>query len=179
MRAFVAIEISNQDVKNSIKSIQSQIKIRARAVEIENIHFTLFFLGEVSDSMVTKIKDAISQIEFSSFDVLFQGVGAFPKPSFPRVIWIGTDKEGGGKMKMLAKKVEDALSSLGFHNDKPFQPHVTIFRIKSKVGNISKDLSKYENKEFGMQKISEIKLKKSELTPNGPIYSDLHVVEAK
>lgn len=177
MRTFVAIEISNPDVRNSIKQFQSEFIIKAKPVKIENIHFTLLFLGEVLESMVPKIKEAISKIEFSSFDVIFRGVGVFPKPSFPRVIWLGTDNDGGEKLKGLAKKVEESLSPLGFHSDKPFHPHVTIFRIKNKVGNISEELMKYQGNDFGLQRVSEIKLKKSELTQNGPIYSDLHVVK--
>jgi len=94
------------------------------------------------------------------------------------VIWIGTDRTGGEKLSDLAKKIEDALAPLGFKNDKPFKPHITIFRIKNKVGDITKDLSRFENVEFGSQKISEIKFKKSVLTSDGPIYSDLQVITA-
>ena len=115
-------------------------------------------------------------LEFSPFEVSFVGVGAFPKPSFPRIVWMGTEKTGGEKLSDLAKKVEGALDPLGFKNDKPFKPHITIFRIKNKVGDITKGLSRFENVEFGSQKISEIKFKKSVLTSDGPIYSDLQVI---
>ncbi|MFB3114287.1 MAG: 2'-5' RNA ligase family protein, partial [Nitrosopumilaceae archaeon] len=63
--------------------------------------------------------------------------------------------------------------------DKPFQPHVTIFRIKNKIGNISDKLKRYSTTKFGIQKISEIKFKQSVLTPDGPNYSDLQVIKAK
>ena len=179
MRAFIAIEISDRGVLDSIKKIQSKIKIQAKPVVPENIHFTLLFLGEVSESELKKITEAISSVEFSSFSVIFQGIGAFPKPRFPRVVWLGTDELGGENLREMAKKVEEALSPLGFHSDKPFQPHITIFRIKNRIGDISKDLAEFEGVNFGSQKISEIKLKKSDLTPTGPIYSDLKVVRAK
>jgi len=64
-------------------------------------------------------------------------------------------------------------------NDKPFKPHATIFRDKNKIGNISNELKEYESYTFGIQKIFEIKFKKSVLTSDGPIYSDLQVVKAK
>jgi 2'-5' RNA ligase len=79
----------------------------------------------------------------------------------------------------LAKNVEEKLSPLGFRSDKPFKPHVTIFRIKNRIGDISDELARINSSSLGIQKILEIKLKKSELTPNGPIYSDLQVVKAK
>ena len=120
----------------------------------------------------------MSLIEFQSFDVSLEGIGVFPKPSFPRIIWIGTDKAGGQKLMGLATKVVEKLSKLGFQPDKPFKPHLTIFRVKNKIGNISDDLKKYQTHSFGKQHVSEIKFKKSILTSEGPIYSDLKVVKA-
>jgi len=64
-------------------------------------------------------------------------------------------------------------------NDKPFKPHITIFRVKNKVSDMTDELAKFNSKIFGTQQISQIKLKKSTLTPSGPIYEDLVVVEAR
>ncbi len=78
----------------------------------------------------------------------------------------------------LAQKIENLLKPLGFFSDKPFKPHITVFRIKKKVGDITKELENGKTMDFGIQKITSIKLKKSELTPNGPIYSDLEEITA-
>jgi len=56
---------------------------------------------------------------------------------------------------------------------------VTIFRVKNKIEDLSSKLEKFSSCYFGKQTVSEIKLKKSELTPNGPIYTDLLVVKGK
>ena len=178
MRAFVAIELTNSDLLESIKKIQSNMKIDARPVRLENIHFTMLFLGEITKDQVQKVHDVLKTIKFTPFEVNFTGIGAFPKPRFPRVVWIGTDSNSEENLSDLAKKVEDALSPLGFKSDKPFKPHITIFRIKNKIGDISKDLAKFKDMTFGTQRISEIKFKKSDLTPEGPIYSDLQVIRA-
>ena len=179
MRTFVAIEINNQEVIDSIKEIQSNIKIRAKPVAPKNIHFTIQFLGDISNEMSQKIQDELKQIEFESFDVRVMGVGVFPKPSFPRVIWAGTEGEGSKRLSQLALHVSKRLLTLGFKSDRPFKPHLTIFRVKNKIGNISNELKAYELHTFGVEKISEIKFKKSVLTSEGPIYSDLQVVKAK
>lgn len=179
MRTFVAIEINNQDILDSIINIQSELKIKAKPVSIKNIHFTIQFLGEISDEISQKIQDELMLIEFEPFEVTIRGIGAFPKPSFPRVVWIGTDEEGGKKLSDLALKISKRLSNLGFKNYKPFKPHVTIFRVKNKIGNISNELKQFESYTFGIQKIHEIKFKKSILSSDGPIYSDLQVVKAK
>ena len=178
MRTFVAIELSNDEVVESIKKFQSEINISARPVKPTNFHFTLQFLGEVTEDVSQKIIQALQTIEFSSFSVNLKGIGAFPKPKFPRVVWIGTDEVGGNLLIQLAKKVEKALEPLGFFSDKPFKPHLTVFRIKKKIGDITKELEKQKTVDFGIQKVTEIKFKKSELTPNGPIYSDLEEVKA-
>ena len=179
MRTFIAIEIDNLEILTSIKKVQSELKINAKPVSTKNIHFTVFFLGEISDSMSQKVQDVLRSIEFPTFEVSIIGIGAFPKPSFPRVIWVGTDNEGGKKLIELASIVEEKLLRLGFQKDKPFKPHVTIFRVKNKTDNISDELKRYAHYPFGTQKISEIKFKKSVLTSEGPIYSDLQVVKTK
>ena len=178
MRVFVAIEISNKEVINSIKKIQDKINIDAKPVETKNFHFTLQFLGEISEEIKHRIIQALHTIEFSSFSITLKGVGAFPKLKFPRVIWIGTEENGGNMLIQLSKKVEKVMEPLGFFSDKPFKPHITIFRIKKKIGDITNELESQKMIDFGIQEISSIKLKKSELTPSGPIYSDLTEVQA-
>jgi len=178
MRTFVAIEVNNKDVLNSIHKIQAELNIKAKPVELHNMHFTVQFLGEVSEDMVRKISGALSSLEFSPFPISFASIGVFPKPSFPRVIWIGTN-DGVNELEKLAEMIRLKLSQLGFNPDKKFKPHVTIFRVKNKIEGISDKLEKFSSYYFGKQTVSEIKLKKSELTPNGPIYTDLLVVKGK
>ncbi|HJJ22938.1 MAG TPA: RNA 2',3'-cyclic phosphodiesterase [Nitrosopumilus sp.] len=178
MRTFVAIEISNNDIINSIKKFQTEINIDAKPVESKNFHFTLQFLGEITEEISQKIIQALRTIEFSSFSVNLKGVGAFPKPKFPRVIWIGTDDDGGNMLIQLSKKVKKVLEPLGFFPDKSFNPHITIFRIKKKVEDITKELDSQKMIDFGVQEVTSIKLKKSELSSNGPNYSDLEEIKA-
>lgn len=178
MRTFVAIEISNNDVKNSIKNFQSNLKINAKPIDPEQLHFTLQFLGEISEEMGQRVIETLQTIKFSEFTINLKGVGVFPKPKFPRVVWVGTDEKGGRNLIELAKKVENVLKPLGLVSDKSFKPHITIFRIKKKIGDITKELNEQKHMDFGMQKVFSIKLKKSELTSSGPIYSDLEEVIA-
>ena len=178
MRTFVAIEVSDQNVLNSISQVQSELNIKATPVELYNMHFTVQFLGEVSEEMIGKISGVLSGLEFSSFSISFVGIGVFPKPSFPRVVWVGTE-EGITELEKLVEMIRSKLSHLGFSPDKKFKPHVTIFRVKNKIEDVSNKLEKFSAHAFGKQIISEIKLKKSELTPNGPIYTDLLVVKGK
>ena len=178
MRMFVAIEVSSKDVLNSIQKIQAELNIKAKPVELHNMHFTVQFLGEVTEEVIRKISDALNSIEFSAFSITFASIGVFPKPNSPRVIWIGVT-DGVIELEKLAEIIRSKLSHIGFSPDKKFKPHVTIFRVKNKIEDLSSKLEKFSSCSFGKQLVSEIKLKKSELTPNGPIYTDLLVVKGK
>ncbi len=78
----------------------------------------------------------------------------------------------------LSGKVQEALEPLGLSPDKPFRPHLTIFRIKKKADDMTEELKRYEGVCLGTQRIESIRLKKSVLEPDGPTYSDLAVVGA-
>jgi RNA 2',3'-cyclic 3'-phosphodiesterase len=179
MRTFVAAEVDNYEVLNSIAKLQSDFDIKARPVNKQNMHFTLLFLGEITEETAEKIKKELSTISFKPIEVEFTHVGAFPNAKFPRVIWIGTDEASGKQLVELASQVEQKLAPIGFKSDKPFRPHLTIFRIKSKVDDISRKIEKFKMIDLPKDIISEIKFKQSVLTPNGPIYSDLKVVNAQ
>ena len=74
MRTFIAIEVNDQDVLNSIHKIQTELNIKAKLVELHNMHFTVQFLGEVSEEMIRKISDTLSGIEFSAFPIIFSSI---------------------------------------------------------------------------------------------------------
>ena len=71
------------------------------------------------------------------------------------------------------------LTSLGFEKDNKFKPHLTVFRIKKRIGDVSSIMKDFETTNFGTEIVSKIKLKKSVLSPKGPEYSDLLEVNAK
>jgi len=179
MRTFVAVEISNESTLNAIAKLQSDLKIMAKPVSKENMHFTLLFLGEISDDMTQKVMESLSSVSFNSIEMKLVDVGAFPNPRSPRVVWIGVDKDAAKNLVELAVQVEEKLRPLGFRSDKPFKPHLTILRIKNRIDDVSHELNKFRSVEIGHETISELKFKKSILTPTGPIYSDLQVVKAK
>ena len=179
MRAFVAIEIYSNEIINLISKFQSEININAKPVEPHNLHFTLQFLGDISQDMAEKVMISLNSVKFSSFMVNFKGIGVFPKLKFPRIVWIGTDENGGKSLVELSKKVENVLTPLGFSVDKPFKPHITVFRIKNKIGDISKELDKFKSIDFGIQEITGFKLKQSVLSSKGPVYSNLMEIKAE
>ena len=173
MRTFVAVEISDEIILEKIKKFQEELQIDAKPTKINQIHFTLQFLGEINEERCEEVKDQLREITFSRFDLSLKGVGGFPNLKNPRVIWVGTGKDGARKLEDITEKIGIKLAPLGFKKDKKFRPHLTVFRIKHKIQDISLMMREYESVEFGTQVITKIKLKRSILSPKGPEYSDL------
>jgi RNA 2',3'-cyclic 3'-phosphodiesterase len=182
MRTFIAVDVSSAAIarlQNEIMSAAGWSLRDVKSVETQNFHFTLIFLGEKIDSDVAKIKDKMAQVQFEPFALTYTGVGAFPKPMAARVVWIGTDQEGGQKLMALASNVVEKMAELGFSADKPFSPHMTIFRAKGRPVQIGDISAKYQGRTFGTDLVDRVHLKKSDLSPSGPAYSNIYTVEAK
>ena len=179
MRVFIAIEISKDEILKKIQTFQKDVKIDAKPIRINQIHFTLQFLGEIDEAKCEQVKDMLNEISFTEFKISLKNVGVFPNLKNPRVIWIGIEKDGAEKLTALTNEIGMKLTTLGFENDKKFKPHLTVFRVKKRVGDISSIMKDFETIEFGDETVSRIKLKKSVLSPKGPEYSDLLEVNAK
>ena len=94
------------------------------------------------------------------------------------MIWAGLD--GAEPLIKMANKLDDGLTMMGFRKERRgFSPHVTIARVRNTLDTIGlpETVKRFENTEFATLRVDKIILKKSELTPSGPIYSDVVVVE--
>ena len=70
------------------------------------------------------------------------------------------------------------MEQIGFKPDKQFKPHLTLFRVKRPIGNIEEYLGKHSDLIGGSEIIDKIHIKKSELFPSGPVYSNILTVFA-
>ena len=182
MRAFVAVEASSVAIAKLQKEMLSTTGWNAsdvKPVEPHNFHFTLIFLGEISDHDVDRIKENFAGFQFEPFTITYTGIGAFPDPAHARVIWVGVDPAGVQELTALANEVVAKMSKLGFKADKPFSAHLTFIRAKGKPVRASYISSKYQGITFGSDRITKVHLKKSELMQSGPIYSNVYTIEAK
>jgi 2'-5' RNA ligase len=177
MRAFIACEISHRGIKEVIEEIRKS-DANIKFVEPENTHVTLKFLGEIQEEMGRHVGEALEHAcsSPSPMEAGLSGVGVFPNLHYMKVIWIGINCP---EMEKLQKKLDDALSKLGFKKEKGFKPHLTIGRVKSAKNKqqLSTALKNLKDVEIGSVKIEAVKLKKSDLTPKGPIYTDIKVVK--
>ena len=179
MRSFVAVDAAGSNLIGLQHEMMSSYGWSAREVkpvEHDNIHFTLLFLGEITSQQVDKVKERLAEIKFKQFPVTYTSVGAFPKPSNARVIWVGLDSEGATKLTGLSEQVVAKMSEVGFFPDKPFSPHLTIFRVKNR--HVAINTTIYASRIFGKSIVDRVHLKKSDLAPSGPIYSNIYTVSS-
>ncbi len=180
MRAFVALDIANPDVLDSLISFQRELSMTGadlKLVERENLHYTLRFLGEISEAQALSADQRLRSLRLTGGTAAVVGVGAFPSPSRPSVIWVGVADEDRQKVGSIAEEVIAALAGMGERDDRPFQAHLTVARVRSprnKEG-LASALKTNAFRDFGVFRLDSIRLKSSQLTPRGPIYKDVGV----
>lgn len=169
MRLFIAIDLGNEQY---FRDIQKRFDIKNAKLNLtKSYHLTLKFLGEVRDEAVHDLKDKLSQLKFDIFRIKTTKIGVFPDENRINVIWAGLDPED--LLINLQKKIDTLLEGF-FAKEKRFKAHLTLARVKfvndnSKFAESLRKI-KIESKEF---KVNNIKLIKSTLLPDGPVYETI------
>ncbi len=178
IRTFIAVDLPDSFI-DKIAEIQQELKGNIKLVDTKQVHITMKFLGDVPEKKIPKIEDALSGVNSEPFTATVQGVGAFPKPSYARVIYIGAYP--AETFTQLYAEVELALTPLGFKRERrQFTPHATLARVKHNLEGarmrLMDTIKHLSDIEVGTMDVDTIKLKKSTLTPKGAIYETLKEV---
>jgi len=175
LRTFIAVELPEKFVPE-IERIEFMLNTPGiKLVEPAQVHITLKFLGDIPEDKVEPIASALSQVNCKPFEARVKGVGVFPKPAYIRVIWLGAE----GDFEALHGEVERVLAPFGFEKDDKFSPHATLARVKQlrdKAALLEK-IKKLEDIDLDTMNVDSISLKKSTLTPQGPIYETLREIK--
>ncbi len=183
IRAFIAIELT-QEIHQRLDQVISQLKQRIgdsaiRWVPAENIHLTLKFLGDVSVANVEMLKK-IMEAEANGcpqFEISVGGLGAFPNPHHPRVVWIGV--EAPSELNNLPHAIESATERLGYtKEERPFSAHLTLGRVSrnatpKEARQIGEVIESTKIGFLGAATIDAVHLFKSDLKPTGSVYTKM------
>ncbi len=189
IRTFVAIEL-DAPLRNALAQVQTDLRsrlqktmgpdVRIQWVKPDSVHLTLKFLGDIPEARVPEIEAALACVTgaHARCTVDVGGLGAFPDARAPRVLWVGLSGQVEG-LTRLAAAVERALVALGFAPDpKPFNPHLTLARIKERSRDIGRALEASgllaQEMMLGPLTVAAVALMKSELRPSGAVYTRLH-----
>lgn len=181
MRAFVAIELSD-DAKRALTALIQSQRERCidglRLVRPEGVHLTLKFLGDIDASRVPRIADALAaaSARHTPFRLTLAEPGFFPNADRARVLWIGV---GGDlrPLRQLQRDVDETLAALGFAAEKrPFNPHLTIARMRDSSARADRRraadaLAAYPLPHGIAISANAVSLMQNDLRPGGAVYT--------
>jgi len=189
IRVFIAIELP-EALKKELHELESQLKRSSppvvRWVDPNSIHITLKFLGEVSEDSIDEIMLAMEESVQGMFPFKLdvREIGAFPNLNRVQVIWVGVSGEIN-KVIEIQKQIESNTEQLGFPREsREFTPHLTLGRIRNEATandrqRLGKLLSGTTFRAIHNIEVNGINLMRSQLTPNGAIYTCVGSIRLK
>ncbi len=185
VRCFIAIHLPDE-VRAELTSLEDRLKAArhpfVKWVDPGSLHLTLKFLGNAGADSLPRIVQAMSRAAAarSPFRLRLGGTGAFPGWQRPQVVWVGVEGDLE-ELQRLQGDLEAAVSLLGFPAEpRAFSAHLTLGRLRPNVttgqrlrfAESARNAGPAATVWFGVE---AIRLVRSQLTPSGPIYSDLAV----
>lgn len=171
-----------EDIQRKVADVQRRfIDYDVKLVNPRLIHVTIKFLGDIDEKRVDAISDALQNINAHPFDAEINGIGVFPDVHHINVIWVGVNPSIPQHFEELHSAVERALSPFEIRADgRKFTAHATLARVKRlppvQKRSLTNAIRELSDISLGRMRVDHIKLKKSTLTSDGPIYETLSEV---
>lgn len=178
-RMFIAVDPPAETAARARTIIAG---LRERGVEAAwadpgQMHLTLHFLGDdVDDGDLHRICVAMDEAAagLPPFRLEIGGVGAFPDPRRPRVIWLGV-RGGAAELSRLHDALADRLEPIGFPREaRGFRPHLTLGRFRAGCPNLAEAIATGDEAAAGEMRVRRIVLYESRLSKAGAEYDRLH-----
>jgi len=178
-RLFIAFRLPTE-LRNDLLVLEHKMKNNidfqsVNWVKPDNMHITIAFLGQVEDRTVFQAEDVLKKISFRQVVIRGDKLSFFEKGGIPAIFHFGINDVG--VLTDISKNVREMLSNSQINFDrKPFNPHITIARIKN--GEEGEKMKEYAMKmeEIYYQKeysINSIILYESRFSSSGPVYIQL------
>jgi 2'-5' RNA ligase len=177
IRSFVAVLLPDA-VRTRLAATIAELRPRAPGLawaRAENLHLTLRFLGELRAEGLEGAREAVraAATGVGPFTVALGGLGGFPSPRAPRVVWAGVTA-GADELTALYAALEAALIARGIPGEaRGFHPHVTLARARERRGAEGLARALGAGPGFGEMRVTAVHLMGSELDPRGARYSVL------
>ena len=177
-RTFIGIDIGDA-IRGSAVALQKELtKISAgvKWTAPESMHITLLFLGEVDDRELHPVCKAVKAVAAGEapFSLRVSGLGAFPNPRRPKVLWGGVT-DGAEPLQRLYTALEEEMLELGCYRteERGYTPHLTLGRINSPEDGVAlvAELPKRMAWQGGRVAVGEVIVYSSEMDRDGPVYT--------
>lgn len=180
MRLFIGVDLP-AEIKQSLIEFQSELRllgVNGSFKSQDNFHITLEFLGELDDSKVPTINEALLRAASNNkpFALDIVGIGAFPSFKRPHTLWTGVN---GSLIELnkLRDELHRELKRESFElEERKFKPHITL---ASRPKSEAVDFSALQAKKFGEFLVTEVILYESRAIGGKRVYTDLFRAQLK
>jgi RNA 2',3'-cyclic 3'-phosphodiesterase len=189
IRSFIAIELPDE-LRAELGKLQSSLisgqQNWVKWVKPDSIHLTLKFLGDISAGQIKEITQAIEEgaSEIPPFALQIKDLGVFPNLKRIQVVWVGLNGDLD-RLTKLQRRIEENMVILGYQaEERDFTPHLTLGRVRFQppppdLQKLTKLITETKFESKIKIDVSTVHLMKSQLTPQGAIYSKLNSVNLK
>jgi RNA 2',3'-cyclic 3'-phosphodiesterase len=177
-RTFIGIDIGNS-IRTSATALQKELAKTGAEVKWaapESMHVTLLFLGEVDDRELHAVCGAVKEASAGEppFLLRVSGVGAFPTPRRPKILWAGITA-GAEPLQRLNAALEERMLALGCYRteERGYTPHLTLGRVKGDADSfaLASEIPKRLAWDGGNVAVDEVLVYSSEMDRAGPVYT--------
>lgn len=136
-RTFVALALGDEARRlaaETIERLRERLRDPAalRFVATVDLHVTLAFLGELDEDAQASVRDVVARVAAAHprMQVVMGGLGAFPRVSQARVLWLAFGSGDAPLSRMVADltaRLRDAGHAL---EDRDWTGHVTLARSR-------------------------------------------------
>lgn len=180
LRLFFAVPL-DEALRDRACALQEQLAHAARGVRVKfveraNLHMTLKFLGDTPVAALPDICRVADEVAAGCSPLTLEvgGVGCFPPRGAPRTLWLGLAQEYPG-LTALAQRLDRALAEAGLAEPetRPFAAHFTLGRVKDRAGGqLRAAIERLAQEPVGAMNVDHFALLSSDLTPQGPVYTE-------
>ena len=117
------------DDKTRKKLQQWQIHVSGKKTPPENLHMTLFFLGNQPEKNLPALKRFIDRVSVESFEIKLDVIGYFPRIGLS---WMGPSQTPSPLIKLFEETCQFLIPAFVKERKEKFRPHVTLARHSSK-----------------------------------------------
>lgn len=173
MRAFLCCNIP-QELSDHLRQLSTHLG-EAKLTIPKQFDLTIKFLGELSDDLLPKVQERLTQIRFSPFMAHIGPIGVFSE-RIVRIVWVSVEPKD--PFLDLHKAVDQCLLPF-FPPDDRFSPHITLARVRGlkdrktflqSLSNINVDPIAF--------RIDRLMFVQSKLTSEGAIHTPLFEIPA-
>ena len=182
LRAFIAIELPDELKFQIVRAQRELAKLlpsgAVRWTMPEQLHLTLRFLGDIPVADLGLLEAALRRacVGHAPFELSAEDFGVFPDSCHPRVLWLGLGGDTATVCQLQAA-IQRATSAWGELETRPFQPHLTLGRVKplrpDQLRRLGEGIGGYAPGRLGVFHVKRVTLVRSELTPAGTHHTAL------